>query len=101
MSSLQRKMTYLAVMGVATILSNFSLAQSQTTAAQSDQPNRISIAYGQPNNSAFSKLYDILRERRALERIQEVLSPLRAPEQLTIKAARQIPITSEKISSRL
>jgi len=78
MSSLQRKMTYLAVMGVAAILSNFSLAQSQTTATQSDQPNRISIAYGQPNNSAFSKLYDILRERRALERIQEVLSPLRA-----------------------
>jgi hypothetical protein len=85
MSSRQRKMTYLAVVGVAAIPSNTSLAHSQTTATQSDQPNRISIAYGQPNNSAFSKLYDILRERRALERIQEILSPLRMPEQLTIK----------------
>jgi hypothetical protein len=85
MNNLQIKVTCLAVMGIAAMLSNFALAQSQTTAAQSDQPNRVSIAYGQPNNSAFRQLYDLLRERRALERIQEILSPLRAPEQLTIK----------------
>src|SRR5689334_23241109 len=46
---------------------------------------RASIAYGQPNNSAFQELYGLSRERRALETIQEILSPLRAPEQLTIK----------------
>jgi hypothetical protein len=85
MSNLQTKMTCLAVMGIAAMLSNLVLAQSQTTVTQSDQPNRVSIAYGQPNNSAFQQLYDLLRERRALERIQEILSPLRAPEQLTIK----------------
>jgi hypothetical protein len=42
-------------------------------------------SYGQPNNPAFAQLYDLLRERRALERIQEILSPLRLPEPLTIK----------------
>ena len=85
MSGLQTKMACLAIMGIAAMLPNFALAQSQTTATQSDQPNRVSIAYGQPNNSAFQQLYGLLRERRALERIQEILSPLRAPEQLTIK----------------
>jgi hypothetical protein len=40
-----------------------------------------------PQNSAFQQLYDLLRERRALERIQEILSPLRLPEELTIKTA--------------
>ena len=39
------------------------------------------------NNSAFQELYDFLREHRALERIQEILSPLRSPEELTIKTA--------------
>jgi hypothetical protein len=85
MSNLQTKMTFVAVMGIAALLPNFALAQSPTTATQSDQPNRVSIAYGQPNNSAFQQLYDLLREHRALERIQEIRSPLRAPEQLTIK----------------
>ena len=85
MSSLQAKMTCLAVMSIAAMLSKFSPAQSQAIATQSDQPNRVSVAYGQPNNSALQGLFEILRERRALEKIQEILSPLRAPEQLTVK----------------
>jgi hypothetical protein len=32
-------------------------------------------------------VYDLLREHHALERIQEILSPLRSPEQLTIKTS--------------
>lgn len=84
MSRLQSKMTCLAVMGAA-MLSSFALAQSPPAVTQSDQPSRVSIAYDQPNNPAFQDLYGRLRERRALERIQEILSPLRAPEQLTIK----------------
>jgi hypothetical protein len=88
MRSLQpKKVIRLIALGIAATLSNFALAQSQTTAAENDQPNRVSIAYGQPNNSAFQELYNVLRERRALDRIQEILSPLRAPEQLTIKTA--------------
>jgi len=66
---------------------NSALAQSPPTMMQSDQPNRIFIEYGQPYNSAFQELYGLLRERRALERMQEILSPLRVTEQLTIKTA--------------
>ena len=85
MSNLQTKMTFVAVMGIVALLPNFARAQAPTTATQNDQVNRVSIVYGQPNNSAFAQLYDLLRGRRALERIQEILSPLRLPEPLTIK----------------
>ena len=85
MSTFHSKMTSFIVMSVAVILPNFSLAQSQTAPTQSDQPSRVSIVYVPPQNSAFQQLYDLLRERRALERIKEILSPLQVPEQLTIK----------------
>ena len=85
MNNFPSKMTTFIVMSVAAILPNFSLAQSQTAPTQSDQPSRVTIVYVPPQNSAFQQLYDLLRERRALERIQEILSPLQLPEQLTIK----------------
>ena len=85
MSAFHSKMTSFIVMSVVVILPNFSLAQSQTAPTQSDQPSRVSVVYVPPQNSAFQQLYDLLRERRALERIQEILSPLQLPEQLTIK----------------
>jgi hypothetical protein len=71
--------------GIAMILPNLVPAQPQTTVTLTDQPNRVSVAYVQPNNSAFQRLYDLFRERRALEKIQEILSPARLPEELTIK----------------
>jgi hypothetical protein len=36
----------------------------------------------------FSELYNFLQEHHALERIQEILSPFRSPEELTIKVQR-------------
>jgi hypothetical protein len=85
MSAFHSKMTSFIIMSVVVILPNFSLAQSQTAPTQSDQPSRVSVVYVPPQNSAFQQLYDLLRERRALERIQEILGPLQLPEQLTIK----------------
>jgi len=69
----------------AMLLPNLALGQPQTTVAQADQPNQISIEYVLPNNSAFQQLYDLLRDRYALEKIQEIMSPARLPEKLTIK----------------
>jgi hypothetical protein len=85
MSTFHSKITSFVVMVVAVILPDFSLAQSQTAPTQSDQPSRVSIVYVPPQNSTFRQLYDLLRERRALERIQEILSPLQVPQQLIIK----------------
>jgi hypothetical protein len=76
-----------AIFGVALILPNSALAQGQGAVAQADQPNRVTVTYVAPQNSDFQQLYNLLMARGALEKIQEILSPLRLPEELTIKAA--------------
>ena len=70
----------------AVILRGSSAAQPQTTGTQGDMPNRVTVIYVPPANPELQKLYTLLRERRALEKIQEILSPFRLPEELTIKA---------------
>jgi Putative metallopeptidase len=89
MSSFRWKTTSFigGIVGVVLVLLNAPVARSQTTATQIDQPNRVSIEYVAPKNPAFQKLYDLLRDRRALEKIQEILSPFRLPEELSIRTA--------------
>jgi Putative metallopeptidase len=65
------------------IISNFSLVQSRTIITQTT--DRVSIEYVPPSNSDFQQLYTLLMDRHALEAIQEILSPLRLPEQLSIR----------------
>src|SRR5690242_14360884 len=60
-------------------------AQFQPSPTPPDQASRVSIVYVPPENPAFQEVYDMLRQRGALERMQEILSPLRSPEELTIK----------------
>jgi hypothetical protein len=89
MCSLQWKPTCAmgAVVGVTLIMPMLAAAQSQTTPTQADRPNPVSVVYVPPTNPELQKLYDLLRDRRALEKIQETLSPFRFSEQLTIKTA--------------
>ena len=63
-----------------------SLAQSEQTVPD-DQSYRVSIVYIPPSNSALQAPYGVLKDRRALEKVQEILSPFRWPEELTIKTA--------------
>ena len=76
-----------ALVFVAVIGPDRGLAQSNVSSAEIDHPSWVSIIYEPPENSAFQDLYDLLRERHALESIQEILSPFRSPEALTIKTA--------------
>ena len=62
-------------------------AQLQPSAAQRDQPNRISILYAVPKNPEFQQIHDLIQARFALEKIQKILSPLLLPRELTIKTA--------------
>jgi len=50
------------------------------------KPNRVDISYVQPPNPAHQQLYELLKERRVLERFRAYLSPLRLPTKLTLKA---------------
>ena len=76
-----------ALFFVAVINPDRGLAQSNVLPAKIDRPSWVSIIYEPPENPAFQDIYDLLRERHALESIQEILRPFRSPEALTIKTA--------------
>jgi Putative metallopeptidase len=87
MCSSPSKITSLAIAAAVGIVSGMPRvlqAQSGPTVTN-DQPHRVSIAYIPPSNSALQAQYDVLKDHRALEQIQEILSPLHWPEELTIK----------------
>jgi hypothetical protein len=75
----------MAAIGVSVV--SLARAQPQSSIAPGDQPNRIAIEYIAPQDTSLQDLYEILKIRRALERIQKILSPLRLPEELTVKTA--------------
>ncbi|MGA8229248.1 MAG: DUF4344 domain-containing metallopeptidase, partial [Xanthobacteraceae bacterium] len=63
-----------------------ALAAPATPAmAQSGQTNRIKIEYVPSKNPAFQSIYDQIKERHVLEKLQEIFSPVRLPVDLTIK----------------
>ena len=55
-------------------------------AAQEGRPNRIIIEYVKPTNSAHQPIYDLLKERKVLEKLQEIFSPFKLPIDITLKA---------------
>jgi hypothetical protein len=97
MSSMRWKpISFIGVLAsVVLITLTLAVALAQTVTLQGDQskvmqggqPNRVSIEYVAPQNPELQELYGLLRDRRALEKIQEILSPFRFPEELTIKTA--------------
>jgi hypothetical protein len=87
MSSFGWKATLAGAVIVAVIGLDRGLAQSNVSSPEIDHPNWVSIIYEPPENPTFHDLYDLLRERHALESIREILSPFRSQEALTIKTA--------------
>ena len=65
----------LALSGVADFLS-----------AQEAKPGRIKIEYVVPKNPEHQMLYDMLKQRNALEQLQEIFNPVKMPMDITIKA---------------
>src|SRR5580765_1696392 len=49
--------------------------------------NQIRVEYVEPTNSAHRPIYDSLKQARALERMQKLLSPLRLPRPLVLKVS--------------
>jgi len=48
---------------------------------------RVSVEYAEPKDPAHRPIYELLKQARALERIQELLSPFRLPRPLLLKTA--------------
>src|SRR5438552_2987709 len=84
-SSFQWKPVGLHVVGIAALLANFSAAQSPPPTTPSGESDRVAVVYVPPNNSSFQEVQELLRQHNALEKIKEILSPFRFPEQLTIE----------------
>ena len=63
------------------------ISAAATTAFAASKANRVSISYVPPKNPAHQPIYAGLKERRALERLQEFLSPFRLPRTLKISLA--------------
>jgi len=53
--------------------------------AQEARPNRIKIEYVPPTEPRQQNLYNFLKERRALEKLQEIFSPFRLANDVTIR----------------
>jgi len=59
--------------------------KSNTMDVDEERANRIRIEYVPPKNSEHLPLYEMLKERHALEMLQQIFSPLRLPLEVTIK----------------
>jgi hypothetical protein len=57
----------------------------RTTIAAEAQANRMVVEYVPPTNPAHQALYQKLKERRVLEKLQEVFSPFRLPVELKLR----------------
>jgi len=64
-----------------------SLGSSAPLTAAESEPGRIKIEYVAPKDPAHQLLYERLKERRVLERLQRLYSPFRLPSDLTIQTA--------------
>ena len=72
---------------MALILICSMLPAAGAAAPDSLKTNRIEISYVKPTNPAHQQIYELLQQRRVLERFQGYLSPLRLPRTLFVKTA--------------
>lgn len=65
-----------------------ALSPSHVMAAtEGAQTHRIRIEYVPPSDPAHQSLYELLQQRRALEKVQQIFSPFRLPSAVTVKTA--------------
>ncbi len=72
---------------IGTALGTTLLASGAFAADADGKPNRILIEYVQPTKPENKIMHDLLKERRALEKIQDMFSPFRLQNELTVKSA--------------
>jgi hypothetical protein len=53
--------------------------------AQPLRPNRIDIRYVEPNSATLKPVYDLARKARMLEKVRDLLRPLKLPRRLLLK----------------
>jgi len=78
--------TSLSLTMKGTAIGTALLASGALAADDAGKPNRILIEYVQPTKPEYKALYELIKERRALEGIKEIFSPFRLQNDLTVKS---------------
>jgi hypothetical protein len=60
-------------------------AVEKAKTASNFKPDRIDISYGEPQQAQLQPIYKLVRERRLLEKIRDLLRPLRFPHRLFVQ----------------
>jgi len=68
-----------------TVMAVLALLVATATAAADFKPSRIDIQYVPPKSPEYESLYKRVQERRRLEMIRDLLTPLRLPRRLLLK----------------
>src|SRR5262245_17542804 len=53
--------------------------------SDASRPNRVAIEYGKPATARQEEIYRLLKDHQALEKIRDVLRPLRLPHRLLLQ----------------
>ncbi len=61
------------------------LCPASPAGAADAKPDQVRVRYGKPVNPAYSTLYEEVKARRVLEKLQEIFSPFRLAAELTIE----------------
>lgn len=65
----------------------FAVGIAPATAAAASKTHQVSTSYEVPKDPDLKDVYEELKERRVLEKLEEFLSPFRLPRKLKIRLA--------------
>ena len=77
--------TALLASGLALTAADAEAAGRKASGTPKAKPNRVDISYVEPTSADFQSLYKLLKEHRALEKIRDILKPLRLPRRLLLQ----------------
>ena len=77
--------TALLASGLALIAADAEAAGRKASSTPKAKPNRVDISYVEPSSADSQSLYKLLKEHRALEKIRDLLKPLRLPHRLLLQ----------------
>lgn len=76
---------FAVVIGLTSTVSTIAIAQGDSVTANEKPVGSIHIEYVTPKNPEHQQVYDLIKERHALENLQKIFSPFRLPADLMIK----------------
>src|SRR4051812_38320305 len=77
--------TSLVAAGLVLAAAGGEAAARKASGASQSKSDRIDINYGEPTSAESRVLYTLLKERQALEKIRDLLRPLRLPHRVLIQ----------------